>query len=263
MTTIDKHPLGSFCWLELATTDSVAAKKFYGELLGWTFDDMPIGPGTTYTMVKANGKTAGALFGMGKEMAAMSPPNWLAYIAVENADATAKQIVANGGSLVKEPFDVMDAGRMAVCKDPSGAHFAIWQAMKHQGAEVVQENGSLAWNELMTNNVDACGKFYTQTFGYKTEAQDMGSMGVYTLFKVPSDPTKNAAGMMGFPPDMKNVPPHWLSYITVSDVDASAKKVKALGGTVIVPGTDIPKIGRFAVIQDPQGASFALYKNAH
>jgi hypothetical protein len=129
---------------------------------------------------------------------------------------------------------------------------------------VVNEPGALTWNELFTDNVDAAGKFYVQTIGWKTEAVDMGPMGTYTLFqRAGEDKEGNAAGMMKLSPDMQGVPPHWLAYFAVADCDASAKKVGELGGKVVVPPTDIPNIGRFAIAQDPQGATFALFKMGH
>jgi uncharacterized protein len=264
MATYDTHKPGTFCWIELMTTSSEAAKKFYGEILGWTFEDNPMPEGMgVYTMAKVNGKDAAGIFQMGKEMQGM-PPNWGSYIAVEDADAMTKKATANGAKVMKEPFDVMDVGRMAVLQDPSGAVFSVWQAKKHHGVGAKGEVGSLCWSELYTTNVDAAGKFYANTFGWKTEAMDMGPMGTYTLFQ---DPVKgkegNIGGMMNMPPNMKGVPSNWLAYFAVADVDASTKKATDLGGKVLMQPMDIPNIGRFSIIQDPQGAALALYKNAH
>jgi predicted enzyme related to lactoylglutathione lyase len=201
MPTYDTHKPGTFCWIELMTTDSDSAKKFYGELLGWKFDDNPIPGGGSYTMAKLNGKDAAGIMKMSAEMQAMMPANWGSYIAVEDADATAKKAVANGGKVMKEPFDVMDVGRMAVIQDPSGAVFCIWQAKKHHGVGAKQEVGALCWNELYSTNVDAAGKFYVNTFGWKTESMDMGPMGTYTLFHDPVEGKKcNFGGMINMPP---------------------------------------------------------------
>jgi hypothetical protein len=261
MPTHTKHEHGTFSWVELGTTDASAAKRFYGSLFGWTFDDMPAGPGMTYTMCRVNGKAACALYQMGQDMKGV-PPNWLSYITVNDVDAVAKKVAANGGKVVKEPFDVMDVGRMAVATDPTGAHFALWQAKKSIGAEITQEPGTLCWTELYTGNVDQAGKFYISTIGWTTKQVDMGPIGTYTLFNRPGE-EKNAGGMMAFPPSMKGVPPHWLAYFAVNDVDASTKKAAELGGKTLMAPMDIPNIGRFSIVQDPQGAVFALYKNAH
>jgi predicted enzyme related to lactoylglutathione lyase len=263
MPTYDTHNPGTFCWIELMTTDSEGAKKFYGGLLGWTFEDSAMPDGGTYTMAKVNGKDTGGIFEMGAEMKGM-PPSWGSYIAVDDADATTKKAIANGAKAMKEPFDVMDVGRMAVLQDPSGAFFSIWQAKKHHGVGAKNEIGSLCWNELYSTNVDVAGKFYVQTFGWKTEAIDMGPMGTYTLFQ---DPVKgkdeNIGGMINMPANMKGVPSNWLAYFLVTDVDGSTKKASELGGKVLMPPMDIPKIGRFSIVQDPQGSAFALYKSAH
>jgi uncharacterized protein len=264
MPTYDTHKPGTFCWVELMTTDSESAKKFYGGLLGWTFDDSPIPGGGSYTMAKLNGKDAAGIMKMSAEMQATMPSNWASYIAVEDADATAKKAAANGGKVMKEPFDVMDVGRMAALQDPSGAVFCIWQAKKHHGVGAKQEVGALCWNELYTTNVDAAGKFYVNTFGWKTESMDMGPMGTYTLFHDPVEgKKKNFGGMINMPPSMKGVPSNWLAYFEVADVDASTKKATELGGKVLMPAMDIPNVGRFSIVQDPQGAALALYKNAH
>jgi predicted enzyme related to lactoylglutathione lyase len=256
-----KH--GTFSWIDLGTTDAAAAKKFYGALFGWTFDDQPAGPGMTYSMCKLGGRDAAALYTMDKAMQGV-PPHWASYITVDNVDARTKKAAQSGGKVLKEAFDVMDVGRMSVIQDPTGAIVNFWQPKKHPGAGVVNEPGALTWNELFTDNVDAAGKFYVQTIGWKTEAVDMGPMGTYTLFqRAGEDKEGNAAGMMKLSPDMQGVPPHWLAYFAVADCDASAKKVGELGGKVVVPPTDIPNIGRFAIAQDPQGATFALFKMGH
>ena len=124
------------------------------------------------------------------------------------------------------------------------------------------EPGATTWLELYTNNPDVAGGFYAKTIGWATEAHDMGEMGKYTMFNMPG--TKDGVGgMMKMPPGMENVPPHWLAYFDVTDCDASAKKATELGGKLLMPPTDIPNIGRFAFVQDPQGAVFAIYKNLH
>jgi len=265
MTTINSYKHGTFSWVELATTDSDAAKKFYGSLFGWTFDDMPMGPDAFYTMCKLDGKTASALFKKGADMKDV-PTHWGSYLTVDDVDATTAKAKANGGKVMKEPFDVMDVGRMSVIVDPTGAHFCLWQAKKHIGAQVKNENGALCWNEIFTTNVDAAGKFYVNTFGWKTKSVDMGPMGTYTLFNYADAGEKdpNVAGMMPMPPNMKGIPSHWLAYFQVADCDASTKKVTELGGKTIAPPMDIPgNIGRFSIVQDPQGAVFALFKTTH
>lgn len=262
MATLTKHEPGTFSYAELATSDAAAGKKFYGGLFGWKFDDQELGPDMTYSMAKLGDQVAGALYKMGTEMAGV-PPHWLSYVTVADADATAKKAVAAGGKLIKAPFDVMTSGRMAVFADPTGATFAIWQAKEHIGSTVKGEPGALAWHELYTTNVDAAGKFYVQTFDWKTMSMDMGAMGTYTMFLPESgEKSDHVGGMMAMPPNMKGAPPNWLAYFTAADVDASTKKAGELGGKTLMPPTDIPKVGRFSIVQDPQGAVFALFQSA-
>jgi predicted enzyme related to lactoylglutathione lyase len=209
-------------------------------------------------MCMLKGHSACALFTMGEDMKKMGlPPFWGAYINCTNVDETTKKAAANGAKVVKEPFDVMDVGRMSVITDPTGAAVSLWQGKKHIGAGVRNETGAMCWNELLTSNVDAAGKFYISTFGYKADAMDMGPMGTYTIFK---NGDTQIAGMMALTPDMKGVPSNWLTYFAVADCDASTKRIGELGGKVLMAAHDIPNVGRFAVCQDPQGAVFAVIK---
>jgi predicted enzyme related to lactoylglutathione lyase len=248
---------GTFCWVELGTTDGEAAKKFYTELFGWSFNDSPVGPGMVYTMLKLDGKDVGALYQMPPEMTANGvPPNWLSYASVTSADESAAKAKELGATLMKEPFDVMTVGRMAVVQDPTGAVFALWQAGTHKGAGVVNAPNSLCWNELSTPDTTKAGDFYTGLFGWGKNVQQMGPM-TYTSFMNGDRP---AGGMYTPTPDMGEVPPHWLVYFAVDDTDAMAEKAGELGGKIILPPADIPGTGRFAVVQDPQGAVFGIIK---
>lgn len=246
---------GTFCWVELGTTDSQAAKKFYTELFGWNFADSPVGPDMVYTMLKQDGKDVGGLYQMGSEMQGV-PPHWLSYVSVANADDAAAKAKELGGTLLKDPFDVSTVGRMAVIQDPTGAVFALWQAGTHNGAGVCNVPNSFCWNELGTRDVSKAGDFYTGLFGWGKNVQQMGPM-TYTSFMNGERP---AGGMYEPPPEMGEVPPHWLVYFAVADTDAMVAKATELGGKVIAPPMDIPETGRFAIIQDPQGAAFGIIK---
>jgi len=257
MQETPEYKPGTFCWVELGTTDGEAAKKFYTELFGWTFNDSPIGPGMVYTMLKLDGKDVGALYQMPAEMTSQGiPPNWLSYASVTSADESAAKAKELGGTLMKEPFDVMDVGRMAVVQDPTGAIFAIWQAGTHKGAGVVNVPNSLCWNELATPDTTKAGDFYRGLFGWDKNVQEMGPM-TYTSFMNGDRP---AGGMYTPTPEMGEIPPNWLVYFAVDDTDAKLKKANDLGAKTIVPAMDIPNTGRFAVIQDPQGAAFGIIK---
>ena len=160
MPETTKYPHGTFCWVELATTDTAAAKAFYGALFGWEYQDDEVGPGMIYTMNMKGGKVLHAMYALDDERKKMGiPPHWLSYASVDELEPVVEKVKAGGGQVVAGPMDVMDVGRMAAFMDPQGAAFAIWQPKKHAGAQLVNEHGALTWNELMTNNVDAAGKF--------------------------------------------------------------------------------------------------------
>lgn len=248
---------GTFCWVELGTSNSEGAKKFYTDVFGWASNDIPIGPNMIYTMLTQDGKDVAALYNLTDEMTAQGiPPHWLSYIYVEDADQSAAKAKELGGTLMKEPFDVFTVGRMAVIQDPAGAVFALWQARDHKGAGLVNVPNSLCWNELGTNDTAKAGDFYANLFNWQKQEMEFGPM-TYTMFNNGERP---AGGMYPLPPEMANVPPNWLAYFAVADTDATAKKAADNGATTIAPPADIPGIGRFAILQDPQGAVFAIIK---
>jgi uncharacterized protein len=242
-------------WVDLQTTDTQAAKAFYGGLFGWAYDDQPMPQGGAYSMATLRGEQVAAIAPQSPEMkAAGVPPVWNTYLAVDSVDQAAAQVEAAGGQLAMAPFDVLDAGRMAFVIDPSGAAVALWQANKHIGATLVNEPGAFIWNELITDD-PAAADFYTQLLGVTTSKMDMGT-GEYTLFHAGGD-------MIGgtIPPPMPGVPNHWHVYFAVDDADAAAAKVSALGGSILVEPFDSP-VGRIAVACDPQGAMFSVIQPA-
>ena len=160
MPEFDAPTPGAFCWVELATSDQTAAKAFYFNIFGWDSDDIPLGPDETYTMFQIDGKNVGAAFRITPQMNALGvPPAWGLYIAVEDADASAKKAVKHGGKILNGPFDVMDSGRMAVIQDPTGAVFSIWQAKEHPGMELAGEEDTFCWADLITDDVDSAKTF--------------------------------------------------------------------------------------------------------
>src|SRR2546427_1699496 len=248
MQETPQYAPGTFCWVELGTSDGEGAKKFYTELFGWDFTDNPVGPGMIYTMLKQDGKDVGALYQLSPEMTAQGiPPHWLSYVSVTSADETAAKAKAAGATVRKEPFDVFTVGRMAVIQDPTGAVFALWQAGTHAGASVVNVPNSLVWNELMTTDTAKAGDFYTTLFGWTKDVQQFGLE--YTIFK---NGDRGAGGMLAITPEMGNIPPNWLVYFAVDDCDATTEKATSLGGQTMKPPEDIPGIGRFSILLDPQ-----------
>ena len=175
MTEVTKHEPGSFSWAELATSDPQGAKEFYSGLFGWSIKDNPMGPSADdiYTLLQISGQDVAALYKMMKEQAAQGvPPNWMCYVTVEDADETAKKAKSLGATVITEPFDVMDYGRMAVIQDPEGAIFSIWQPMKHIGVRRVEEPNTMCWCELQTRDAAKAGKFYTNLFGWSLKTSD-------------------------------------------------------------------------------------------
>ena len=254
MPIVTSHKPGSFCWAELMTSDQPAAKNFYTKLFGWTIDDAPLGDGTFYTMLKLKDQTVGALYQTTKQEAGI-PPHWNCYVAVANVDDAAKKAAALGAKIMMPPFDVMDVGRMTVIADPTGAALCLWQAKKHTGAGVINEPGAACWHELGTTNGDSATKFYSQFFGWGIKP--LPTTPPYTVF---SNAGTDIGGMYLLTGTMAGIPPHWLPYFQVSDCDATVKQALSMGGKTIVPPMDIPGTGRFAYVQDPQGAVFAVIK---
>jgi predicted enzyme related to lactoylglutathione lyase len=258
MPTVTTHAIGTFSWTELASTDQSGAKKFYTSLFGWEFKDNDMGPDGVYTIFTREGKDVAALYTLKADMQKQGvPPNWASYITVENADAATAKAKSLGGTVVMDAFDVMEHGRMAVITDPQGATFCLWQPKKMIGVAVLGEPGSLGWTQLNAKDTTAATKFYTALIGWKTQVDPMpGGGGDYTTWLKADGP---AGGMMAMPPGEK-APSHWLPYFAVASVDDTAKKAATIGGKTYVPPTDIPGTGRFAVLADPQGATFALIK---
>lgn len=261
MTEKTTYAPGTFCWPELTTTDQRAAESFYGELFGWTRKETPMGPDSHYTIFLKDGQDVSAAAQMDKDAVQRGvPPYWLSYVSTTSVDQSVEKAKGLGASLVAGPFDVMEHGRMAVLKDPTGAVFALWQANQHPGATRLGGEGALVWTELMTNDIAKSKAFYTGLFGWTT--QSMPGVGMeYTIWKR-DDQDNGAGGMLEITPDMGPVPPNWLVYYSVADADATVANAKRLGGSIRLEPKDIPGVGRLAILADPQGAMFAIIKTA-
>jgi predicted enzyme related to lactoylglutathione lyase len=263
MAEIASHTPGTFSWVELATTDQKAGVEFYRALFGWGVREAPIGPGDIYSMFLQGDKEVAAGYTMRDDERQMGiPPHWNLYITVANADDTTRQAESLGGKVLAPPFDVMDAGRMAVLQDPSGAVFCIWQPKRHIGARVMNEANAHCWSELTTRDPKAAETFYSRLFGWARKHGAASTVQEYTEFS--SSPGAHPfAGMMPMPANMPAmVPSYWMPYFQVADCDASVAKAKELGGRLMVGPHDIPGTGRFAIVTDPQGAMFAVFKFA-
>jgi len=259
-------------WVDTSQPDPGAALSFYGGLFGWEFENvMPAGLESEYFMGRIRGGDVAAVGSIPDGAPAMA--TWNTYIWVEDADAAAGRAREAGGAVVMEPFDVMDAGRMAVIADPEGAVFCVWQAKSHKGARVVNEHGSLNFNGLATRDPEGAKKFYGAVFGW--EALVLPTMLMWTLPGYGDHLEESSPGLrqqmaeMGAPDgfidvvaainpiagDEPDARPHWSVTFAVDDADATAAKARQLGGEVVAGPLDAPWT-RVAVIKDPQGATF-------
>ena len=260
-----RYEPGTFSWVELATTDPDAAKRFYGTLFGWGAEDNPIpedAGGGVYTMLKLGGESVAALYEQMKDQReAGIPPNWFSYVTVADADDAAARAKELGGAVHAGPFDVMTQGRMAVIEDPTGAVFGVWQARDSIGATLVNDPGCLTMNELSTNDVPAATSFYEGLFGWKIEELDTGGGPRYWSIGHEGAARGLNGGMRELAPEQASagIPPHWMPYFTVESADGSVATAKDGGGSLVFGPLDIPS-GRFAVLHDPQGAFFAIFE---
>ena len=256
MPEFTKHAPGTFSWAELSTTDIDAAVKLYPDLFGWEVQEQPLpaeaGGGSYYLFAKNGKPVAGGSTQMQQEKDMGVPPHWNMYVAVEDAEQTAKKAESLGGTILAPAFDVMDLGRMAVFSDPTGAVLSVWETKTMPGAAVLREDGAMGWNEVMTNDSDKAIAFYTELFDWTTESFP-GQEG-YTLFKKGDQST---AGCMQV--QTPGQPPAWMLHFQSSNVDQVVEKVKTAGGQVLMGPEDIQGVGRVAVTTDPQGAFFGAY----
>jgi len=287
----DGHIPGVPCWVDVSEPDQQAAVGFYRGLFGWEFEDlMPSGSESKYSIARSEA-TGWSLFDSsggvrsGDVAAVASIPDgappmamWNTYFWVDSADEVASRVQEAGGGVVIEPFDFMDACRMAVCTDPEGAAFRLWEAKEHKGARLVNDPGSLNFNGLNTRDVEGARSFYGSIFGWQTLAMgggvEMWTLPGYGDYLEGYHPTlRKQLAEAGAPErfedvvatvnpiadDQPDTPPHWSVTFATADADATAAKATALGGTVIVPPFDAPWV-RMTVLADPQGATFIASK---
>lgn len=248
---------GVFCWADLGTTDAEGAKRFYSQLFDWGVFETGAG-GTSYSMFQVDGRDVGAVYALSEEQRAQGvPPHWVPYVSVASAEESAARASELGGKLIVGAFDVESHGRMAIIEDPTGAVFAIWQALDHGGAAHINAERGMCWHELVTRDHERAAEFYTGLFGWGRQAMDVGNT-VYTTFT--NGDGAPAAGLLQMTEEWGQIPPHWMTYFSVADCDASAARAAELGGEISVQPTDIAPIGRFSVIRDPQGAAFSIIK---
>jgi predicted enzyme related to lactoylglutathione lyase len=273
----DGYIPGVPCWIDTSQPDPEAAVDFYSALFGWEFEDvMPPDVDAKYFIGRIRGLDVGAVGSIPEGAPPMAM--WNTYIWVDSADETASKVREAGGSVITEPFDVMDAGRMAVFADPEGAIFMVWQPNQHKGSQVVNEHGSNNFNNLNTRDLERAKAFYGAVFGWKTLDLDGGAVmwalpaygdhleeltpGLHKGMEEMGAPRGFAdvvAGINRIAADQPDTPAHWGLTFAVDDADAIAAKAEELGGKVIMPPFDAPWV-RMAVLADPQGATFVASK---
>jgi len=249
--------VGSFCWLELGTTNQNAGKSFYSNLFGWTAEDMPMGPSMTYTMFRSGGNDVGGAYQLMKDqIEAHVPSHWMLYVRVESADAYAASGVKLGAQQIVPPTDIPNVGRFAVVQDPTGANISIFQLGQHRGMTGFGNVGMLCWADLNTTAPDKAADFYGKWLGWTFEAGNDGYRHI-----INGTGQENMLG--GIPPRMHappGTPSHWMSYFHVADCKATAARAAELGASTMMPAQLMPDVGTIAVLADPQGAVFALYQ---
>ncbi len=260
----NKIAMSHFCWIDIATPDPDGTKIFFQKIFNWQYHNQPMPDGSVYTMISARaGGDVGGLYQMPDEMkAAGVPPHINNYIAVESVDKSVQNAEELGATVKMAPFDVFDYGRMAVLNDPIGAAFALWQVEEssldcesHLASHEV--HGMFCWQELLTSDVERASSFYKALLGWDLHEMDMGGVS-YTVIK---NQGADIGGIMTLPAEMQQVPPHWGTYFTVTNIDETIEAVKTNSGKVIMGPQEIPQTGQFAVCQAPDGTAFCLFED--
>jgi len=241
-------------WVDLSSADAAASRTFYSKVFGWQVEVNPDPQYGGYALAKLDGKDVG---GIGPTMSPDAPTAWNIYIGTEKVDDLARNVTAAGGTVVAPPFDVRDQGRMAVFQDPSGAFISAWQGTRMGGFQTDVDN-SYGWSELNARGIEQAIPFYAAIFGWTISRSDMGEgQPPYTQFQLDGQSIAGAWEMNAMVP--ADVPSYWQVYFGAADVDVAYGKALEAGGREMLPPQDFPG-GRFAIVGDPQGASFGLLK---
>jgi predicted enzyme related to lactoylglutathione lyase len=255
MGTRTSYEPGTFSWVELATTDRDDAKRFYGGLFDWDCDDGARLEGST--IARLDGE---AVAGITDQPASQGvPPSWVSYVTVASADESATRAGELGGTVHAGPFDIGDAARVAVVADPTGAAIGLWEARNSIGAERVNGPGCLTSNELATDDVDAASKFYRELLGWAIEEVDTGGGPRYWLIHGEGALEGRNGGVRELGRPGEGMTPNWMPYFTTESAGKALVRAEELGGTTLMPATQIPA-GIIAAVRDPQGAGFSIFE---
>jgi hypothetical protein len=252
MTTV---PRGRFCWHDLNTTDPDGAQAFYSKVIGWS--TMPWEGEEPYTMWTTTDGPIGGMMALPQAAKdAGAPTHWISYVSTPDLDATLTRAQALGGTLVWGPEDVPEVGRIAGLADRQGAHFALFQPSGDSpGSDEPARVGEASWHELATDAWEDAWAFYSELFDWeKTEAMDMGELGMYQMFGRGAHPL---GAMYPRPPEIPVS--NWLVYVRVPDVAAAVERVKEAGGQLLVGPMEVPGGDIIAQCMDPQGGVFAVH----
>jgi predicted enzyme related to lactoylglutathione lyase len=248
---------GTPSWVDLSTPDVEGAQRFYGGLFGWELEAAGAAEETGgYAFFTLRGRKVA---GVGPLQAEDEPPSWTTYFSTDDAGRVAARAREAGASVVVEPMDVLDAGRLTILMHPAAGILGAWQPGRHIGAELVDEPGTLSWNELLTRDVDGAAAFLAAVFGLSAREQEYPG-GRYTLLTLGETPVGGVIEMPEAIPE--SAPAFWQAYFAVQDTDAAAARAVELGGSVAMEPTEVPNVGRFAAITDPYGALFSVIANA-
>lgn len=248
---------GSFCWAELFTSDDKLSRDFYAKLFSWNYTESPAGNGSHYTHANiSEGSTAG-MMEIDKTMKKHGVmPHWNSYISVPDADAVVAEAVLMGATVILPVTDVPNAGRMAILKDPTGAHISLWQSKGENKSAPRDAHGMVGWNELLTHDVSLAQKFYTKVFGWEALEENVNG-GAYVSF---TKDKRFVGGMMAIVPEMGPMPSSWTVYFTTKNLEKSRQVAKENGAHELSPVIDLPNIGKLMVIKDVVGAVFSLFE---
>jgi uncharacterized protein len=253
----ENYAPGTFCWVDLATIDPTGAKAFYTGLFGWEAEDVPAGEAGTYTLLRSSGDEVCGLYELDAERRDMgAPPQWFSHVSVEDVDAIVSRARELGGTVYGEVIDVGEYGRFAIVQDPSGAVLVAWKTGANSGARRVNDPGCMTWNELQSRDPETAAAFYGELFDWETETIEENGQPVYVTIK---NAGVSNGGIMPMAEQHGDAPPYWLTYFTVPSCDGAAEKVRELGGEVLAGPLDLGA-GRISVVNDPQGAAFALFE---
>ncbi|MDP3277419.1 MAG: VOC family protein [Deltaproteobacteria bacterium] len=248
----DRHAAGTFCWAELVVHDVARAKDFYSQMFGWTYLESALPDGSIYARAQIRGRDVGAM----QQLQAREGDRtrWSLYVEVPDVDAAAAAVIAHKGAVISQPIEAMRYGRMAVCRDPGGSTFSLWQSREHTGFEVMDEHGAPCWFELASHDLTVASPFYAAVLGWNLKPSRNGDRPYLEAFVG----DKNVGGMLLIDPAWGEIPTHWSHYLQVDDTRQSVALARSLGAKILVEPKLVARVGTMATLRDPQGGKINL-----